>query len=72
MVDSGTQKFTKEDLDPKKQSSQEGFTSDHIEKLADLFTDDMMTVADDDGQDTGEFKPAQDDESTGSFSPVKE
>lgn len=62
MSDSGTQRYKKEDLTAPAKKGPDEFTEDHIEKLADLFSDNMI-VPDDDDQDTGEFMPVKDDDS---------
>lgn len=57
--DSGTQKFKKEDLlkvTEKKDSIQENFSEDHIEKIADLFSNDAPD------EDTGSFEPLKEEE----------
>lgn len=62
MSDSGTQSYKKDDLTGAGKKTSEEFTEDHIEKLADLFSESMITP-DDDEQDTGEFMPVKDEDS---------
>lgn len=67
MDDGGTQRYKKGGSKPQTSTNDsENFTQDHINELAGLIGDENI-VPDDDDQDTGEFMPVKDEDST----PVK-